>query len=134
MSRLRRNLLLAIVAVVVLYGLSVVIWAAQPLEDSVPVGVDYTLDPPAGRRVSQEVECNTLLSSSARDSSPLPTLKAQPATAPELGYQRAPCIAVQEDARKIFALNTLVALAAIVALGMFALRHRSLEPPPPVLL
>jgi hypothetical protein len=73
-------------------ALLVVLWAARPLTDTVPVGMDWTptlQQPPATQRlVSQEVECNTLFDSSARDDEPLPTLTPQPEGRAALDYQR----------------------------------------------
>ena len=82
-----------------------------------PVGVDYTAQP--ARQTYQSVECNDVLSSSARGGSPLPALKPQPATAPSLAYQRVPCAEVHREARLVLwfdiAVVVMVWAVAVVA-------------------
>jgi hypothetical protein len=87
-------------------------WALKPLEDAVPVGVD----PATGKPVSQTVECNTLFAGTAHDGN-LPVL-----TNLNFEYNRTPCVSVQSDARKIFALDTLVAVVLVGGLVVIALR------------
>lgn len=118
----RRFALIGTAAAVVWYVFIVVIWSLQPLTDSVPVGVDYTLATPAS--VSVKVDCNTLFDSAPRDSSTLPALKAQPTDSPPLSFQRSPCAVVHEHARIVFALDTAVFLAVLAGLGWFLLRNR----------
>ena len=125
MSSGRRTLLLLVSGVAIWYVATLAFWAFRPLTDAIPVGTDYTL--PAPRPVSVEVDCNTLFSSTARDSSsPLPTLKEQPATAPALEFQRTPCRLAHGQARTVFYLDTfIVSLVLLGAAGMWGWRQRS---------
>jgi hypothetical protein len=116
----RRFALIGTAAVVIWYVVILVVWAFQPLTDSVPVGVDYTLATP--KAVSVSVDCNTLFDSTPRDDSPLPALKVQPKDDAPLGFQRTPCAVVHGHARIIFAFDTAV-FAAVVA-GFIWLRIR----------
>ena len=125
---------IAFVAVLVHLALVIGLWAARPLEDSVPVGLDWSptvQDPPEPQRlVSQDVECNTLFASSARPDEPLPTLAEQPEGRPALDYQRDPCELVQRQARIVFGLDVLFTAGALTALVWITrrLRHRDVTP------
>jgi len=110
MSRTRRNLLLVAGAIGIWYIVILFTWALQPLEDSVPVGVNKDNTP-----VSVTVQCNTLFASTPHDGE-LPDLDVHQE------YNRAPCDVVQSDARKIFALDTLVAVGGVAVLVGFAVR------------
>ena len=130
MSRISKRLLAVAAAIVVYAALLVVLWAARPLTDTVPVGMDWTptlQQPPATQRlVSQEVECKTMFDSSARDDEPLPTLTPKPEGRAALDYQREPCSAVQRDARILLGLD-IVAIAAAGA-GLVLLSRRLRRP------
>ncbi|MGZ4672368.1 MAG: hypothetical protein ACXWBO_09005 [Ilumatobacteraceae bacterium] len=117
MSGTRRFALLSAGAAVIWYACILIFWALQPLSDSVPVGVDYTLKQP--KFVSMTVDCKGLFDSSSRDGSPLPALKAQPKGSPALGYQREPCGVVHRQARLVFAADTIVFLAVVSGAGWF---------------
>ena len=123
-----RRLVLAATAVVLYAVVLVTVWAARPLDDAVPVGIDWTPTtavPPAGQRLlSQDVECNTLFASSPRGDGPLPALTPQPEGRPPLEFQREPCVLVQADARRNLALNGLFVIAALGAIGYLAIRQR----------
>lgn len=122
----RRFALIGTVAVVVWYVCILVVWALQPLNDSVPVGVDYTLKSP--KAISVSVECNNLFDSSSRDGSPLPTLKVQPTDAPALAFQREPCALGHGQARIVFLIDT-AGFAAVIAFSIWlALRWRRSSP------
>jgi hypothetical protein len=126
MSRISKRLVVAIVAVI-LYAVAVtVFWAARPLTDAVPVGIDYSpllLTPPEPQRlISQDVECNTLFAGSARPDEPLPVLAVQPADRPPLEFQREPCELVHRDAQLLFGLNVVAVIVALGGLG-WALRR-----------
>lgn len=126
MSAGRRSLLVIIAAATVWYGCTLALWAFQPLHDSVPVGVDYSVQPPSD--LSVEVDCNTLFDSQARDDTPLPALKAQPDKAPALGFQREPCALVHGQAGTVFIVDTAV-FAAVLALGGWLMwRSRKARP------
>jgi len=111
-GRIRRNLLLVAGAIAIWYVVVLFTWALQPLEDSVPVGVNKDNTP-----ASVTVPCNTLFASSPHDGS-LPVLHNI-----TWEYNRTPCEVVQSDARKIFALDTLVAVVGIAALVSIAVRR-----------
>lgn len=118
----RRFALIGTVAVVVWYVVVLAVWALQPLTDSVPVGVDYTLQTP--KAVSVEVDCNTLFETSSRGDSALPALKAQAVGDPALAFQRTPCAVVHGHARVIFALNTVVFAAVVAVFLWLSIRWR----------
>ena len=118
MSNARRNLLLGAGAVVVAYLLLVVFWAVRPLDDAVPIGKNADGEPQ-----SQTVECNTLFASSVRPNEPLPTLDSLPVEIAPYEYNRTACRAVQRDARRIFALDTVFAV-------LLALRQKPGPPAP----
>jgi hypothetical protein len=118
----RRFALIASAAAVVWFVCILAFWALQPLSDSVPVGVDYTLSTPAN--VSVEVDCNTLFDSAPRPDEPLPTLATQPAGKFPLGFQREPCVLVHDQARIVFALDTVAFAAVMGGLGFVLLRGR----------
>jgi hypothetical protein len=127
MSNARRNLLLGAGAVVIAYVLLVVFWALQPLDDAVPIGKNEDNVPQ-----SQTVECNTLFDSSVRPDQPLPTLDALPAKFAPYEYNRTACHAVQRDARRIFALDTVIAVLLTIGLVLLALRQTQGGPPAPL--
>jgi hypothetical protein len=118
----RRFILIGAIGVVVWYVCVLALWALQPLSDSVPVGVDYTLKTPVN--VSVSVDCNSLFNSAPRDDSPLPELKAQPAGDPSLEHQREPCVLVQDHARIVFVLDTAVFALAMAGFAWFVMRRR----------
>ncbi len=119
MSNARRNLLLGAGAVVIAYLLLVFFWALQPLDDAVPIGLNAK-----GVPQSQTVECNTLFDSSVRPDEPLPTLATLPKENAPYRYNRTACHAVQRDARRIFALDTVLAVLGTTGLVMVALRQK----------
>ncbi len=127
MSSGRRTLLLLVSGITIWYVATLAFWAVRPLSDSVPVGVDYTLVP--ARQVSVEVDCNTVFSGTARDSSPLPALHVQPVTkppTPALEFQRTPCRLVHDQARTVFFLDTfIVALVLLGTAWLWGWRQRS---------
>ena len=112
---------------VLLFALVVGVWATRPLHESLQVGTDWTptlLVPPQGaKEVQVEVECNNLFASSPRSDAPLPALTPQPADKPPLAYPREPCVFVHSDARRAFAIDVLVVVAALATLAL--LRRRS---------
>ena len=111
---------------VVWYVLVLVFWALQPLSDSVPVGIDYTRQPPAP--VSVTVECQSLFDSTPISDEPLPPLKEQPKGAPPLDYQREPCVIVQHQARIVFAIDTAAFVAVLVGFVWLGVRRRRSAP------
>lgn len=133
MTHVPKPLRIAFVAVVLHAVLVVALWAVQPLEDNVPVGVDWSptaLVPPQNERlVSQQVACNSLFASSARPDEPLPTLVSQPEGRQPLEYQREPCELVQQQARIVFGLDVAFTIAALVGLvwSTRRLRRRDAE-------
>jgi hypothetical protein len=118
----RRFALIGTVASVVWYLCVLLFWALQPLTDSVPVGIDYTLTQP--KFVSASVHCQGLFDSAPRDLSALPVLKLQPAGKPPLGFQREPCGIVHSQARIVFAIDTVAFAAVVVCFVWLALRRR----------
>jgi len=127
MSLTRGRIAIVAAAVVLYFVVLMAVWAFQPLDDSVPVGVDWTpttaAPPKPQREVSQAVQCNTLFDDEPRDE-PLPELTPQPEGRPPLGYQREPCVLVHSDARRNMAINTVGVLAVLGALGFLAVRAR----------
>jgi hypothetical protein len=124
----RRFALIGTVASVVWYFCILFFWALQPLTDSVPVGIDYYALP-SPKFVSVSVHCQGLFDSAARDSSPLPFLKAQPVGKPPLGFQREPCGIVHSQARIVFVLDTAAFAAVVVCFVWLALRRRRASSP-----
>jgi hypothetical protein len=126
----RRALLLIVAGVTFWYVCSLAVWAFQPLQDSVPVGVDYTLAQP--REVSVSVECNTLFASAARDSSPLPALNPQPVRSPPLPpleYRRDACTSVHSQARKLLMADTALVALTLAFGGWLWRRTRRVAAP-----
>ncbi|MCB1001979.1 MAG: hypothetical protein KDB40_21985 [Acidimicrobiales bacterium] len=126
MSNSRKRLGYVVIGVVVYAVALTVFWAARPLVDDVPVGMDWTptvQDPPKAQRlVSQEVACSTLFAADARPDEPLPVLVEQPEGRDPLDFQREPCELVQRDARILFGLNVVAVLALLG--GAVAVRRR----------
>ena len=122
MSSGRRSILLVVVGVTVWYVATLAFWAGRPLPDTVPVGVDYTLEVP--RKVTADVECNTVFESAARDGSPLAPLTPQPEGAPALDYQREVCTSVHSQARALFLADTALVLLVWAAAAAYWVRSR----------
>ena len=118
----RRVALIGVGASVVWFFCVLVFWAMQPMTDSVPVGVDYTLKVPAF--VSVSVDCRSLFDSASRDDVPLPALKAQPPKTPALAFQREPCAIVHQQARIVFLLDTAAFAAVAAGFAWLTLRRR----------
>jgi hypothetical protein len=114
----RRLLLIVVACVTAWYAVTFVAWALQPQNDSVPLGVDYSLTSP--KPVTDTVECNTLFESSPRDGTagPPPTFAPQPGNAPELAYEREPCAAVHRQARGLFIANTALLVVVWILAGV----------------
>jgi hypothetical protein len=117
---------------VVLFAIAVGIWATRPLHESMHVGTDWTptllVPPQDAKEVQVEIECNSLLASSPRPDTPLPVLTPQPAGKPPLAYPREPCVFVHSDARRAFAIDVIVVLAALGTLVYLRRRsHRTSE-------
>lgn len=131
-SRVRRPVLIAAVALIGWYVIVLLLWAVQPLSDSIPVGVDRspTILVPAKpeKQISKTVECNSLFAGSARDAGPLPELPVQPDKYPALEYPRAACSAVQRDARIVFGLNTAFVLVGLAGLVIVSRRYGNESP------
>lgn len=106
---------------VALWYVAVLIWAFQPLTETMRVGIDYTATPP--KALSVTVECNSLFSSSVRSEDP-PVLTPQPEGQPELGYPREPCEFVHADARRAFVIDTVVVVLAAIGLLGYRWRRR----------
>jgi hypothetical protein len=106
-ERVRKIAIVTIAIGLVWFAISVA-WAVRPQTDSVPVGIDKSVEP-AGKPLSVDVQCNGAFDATARDGG-LPTLPAQPAGAPALEFQREPCELVHSDARLVLAINTVVLL------------------------
>jgi hypothetical protein len=136
MSRLSRTTRATLV--VVIFALAVGIWATRPLHESLHVGTDWTptllVPPQAAKEVHIEVECNNLFASSPGPDS-LPPLTPQPADKPALAYPRQPCVFVHGDARRAFAIDVFVVLAALAGLAYLRRRsHRTAATPATVVL
>jgi hypothetical protein len=123
-DRLRRTVAIALVAGTVWFAL-VIMWAVRPQTDTVPVGLDHNVTPPAA--VTQDVECNELFASSAVRGA-LPTLTPQPDTVPALDYQRRPCALVQRNGRIIFGLDVVFYLVLVAGAVVAFRRGRHGEP------
>jgi len=113
--------------VVVIFALAVGVWSTRPLHESLHVGTDWTptlLTPPqAAKEVHLDIECNNLYASSPGPDPPLAPHTPQPVDRPPLAYPRKPCVFVHSDARRAFAIDVLVVVAALAALAY--LRRRS---------
>lgn len=128
--RARRLMLFAAAGLVAWYVCVLLLWAVQPLSDSVPIGIDLSLKQP--KQVSKVVDCNSLFAGSARDSGPLPALNVQPIDADPLTYSRTACTTVQRDARIIFSLNTLFVMFALAGMAYIARRLAGQPDLPPL--
>jgi hypothetical protein len=130
MSTTAKRLRLAAVALFVYTAVLVTFWAARPLHDLVPVGIDRTpttaVPPQPEQAISQSVKCNTLFASAPRPDESLPKLRPQPKGQPALAYQRDPCPRVHSEARLVFAIDTVVVLALA---GLIAFRAARLRRP-----
>ena len=119
--------MIAAVALIAWYVIVLLLWAVQPLSDSIPVGVDRSptllVPPKPQKQISKTVDCNTLFASSAHDGSALPALPVQPERYAPLEYLRAACTAVQRDARIVFGLNTLFVLVGLAGLVLVNRRY-----------
>ncbi len=136
MALSRKRLGLAAIAVLA-YGLILVVaWASRPIEDSVPVGMDWSptvLVPPKPQQlVSQRVECNNVFAGDPRPDEPLPTLTEQPKDRPALAFQREPCKLAHADAQRNLVINSIVLIAALAALGFLARRSRRADGDSPI--
>ncbi|MEO6125647.1 MAG: hypothetical protein ABIR32_18255 [Ilumatobacteraceae bacterium] len=130
-SRFRRPVLITAVALIGWYVIVLLLWAVQPLSDSIPVSIDHSLKKyePAGRQISQQVDCNTLFAGSARDAGPLPALPVQlPGYEPMQYPPRAACVGVQRDARIVFGLNTVFVLVGLAGLVLVNRRYSNESP------
>lgn len=107
---------------VVWYLCIVVFWAAKPMNDAVPVGIDFSLSTPAF--VSVPVQCQGVFDSASRDNSPLPTLNVQPIGKPKLVFNREPCVIVHHQARIVFAVDTALFAVVVLTFGWLTLRWR----------
>ena len=92
-----------------------VVWAAQPLNDTVIVGVDED-----GRRVTADIECNTLFDGEPVDPARLAVIEA---IGPAIADQE-PCQSVHSQARLLAVLNVLLAIAVIAGALAVAARSR----------
>jgi hypothetical protein len=81
-------------------------WAASPVSDSVPTGLDKNKAPTA-----QTVDCDSPLSGNAKSSGPLPVLPAG------RSYERTPCALPHKNYRIIFAIDIAVVLAVVIVLA-----------------
>jgi hypothetical protein len=126
--QLRRRWPLFAVLLACLWFGSIVVWATRGFVDEVPVGTDYNLAPPAD--VDAEVPCNSPLSSTVRDSEPLPVLAPQPADHPPLAYTREPCITRRSAARRALAIDAVVFIAVIAAVVVLGRRQATHQPEP----
>ena len=128
MSATAKRLRLAAVALFVYSVVLLTFWAARPLHDLVPVGIDRTptvaVPPQPEQAISQSVECNSLFASEPRPGESLPKLKPQPKGQPALAYQRDPCQHVHSEARLVFVIDSFVVLALIGLLAFRAVRLR----------
>ena len=123
-----KPLRIAFVAVIVHFALVVGLWAVRPLEDSIPVGLDWSptvANPPEPQRLlSQDVECHSLFDSSPRPDEPLPVLPVQPEGKPALAFQRKPCELVHSQARIVFGIDVLFTAGTLAALVWIGRRLR----------
>jgi hypothetical protein len=112
--------------VLAVFSLALAVWAIRPLHESMYVGTDWTptllVPPEPSQDVYQEVTCNSLLSDAGPHGA-LPSLTPQPADKPPLAYPREPCTFVHSDARKTFAIDVVLVLAAFGTLAYLARRN-----------
>ena len=104
------------VAVLALWCVVALAWAARPVTDAVPLTPKPA--PEADAPDNLDVGCNSFLSSSARDDSPLPT--------PPDGFSlaRTPCERQHTEGRVLVGLNLVVVVVGLaVALPAWR-RHR----------
>jgi hypothetical protein len=105
---------LAIIVLAVWFVVALV-WAGRPVTDAVPL--DPKPAPDATVPDTFEVECNSFLSSSARDDTPPPT--------PPEGYSlaRTPCEGQHTEGRVLLGINLLVVVVGL-ALAIPTWRRR----------
>lgn len=113
-------------AVLALWYVAVLVWAYRPLSETMRVGIDYRAEPPSALSVT--VECDSIFSSTSR-SAELPVLPSQPDGQPPLAFPREPCEFVRSDARRAFAVDTIVVVLAGATLLWFGVRHRRRDEP-----
>jgi hypothetical protein len=93
------------VVVLLVWGVVAVVWASRPITDEVPL----TPRPAAESDVPDTlaVQCNSFLSSSARDDTPLPT--------PPEGFSlsRTPCESQHTEGRILLGINLLVVVVGL---------------------
>jgi hypothetical protein len=134
MSATAKRLGLAAAVIAVYFVLLIAVWAARPLHDSVPVGIDRTptnaVPPEPEQAVFQRVECNSVIDRDARSDEALPTLKPQPEGLQALAYQREPCTLVHSEARTLLAINGLLVAVLLGLLAFLAMRSRLSRPSP----
>lgn len=99
--------------VVGLWYLVVLIWAFQPLSETLQVGLDVTATPPSQHSVT--VQCNSAFASTIR-SEELPVLPPQPEGQQPLAFPREPCQFVRSDARRALVIDTVVLVVAAAGL------------------
>jgi hypothetical protein len=116
--------MLVIGGIVILWYLSVVIWATRPLHEVLMVGTDYTATTP--QQVVVEVECASPFSN-AGVTGDLPQLTPQPADRQPLGFPREPCRFVHSDARMVLLLDTAV-LALVLGILAYLWRRAAKAP------
>ena len=106
--------MVAIVLLVVWFA-AVLMWALQPVDDSVPTGIVNN------QQTSQTVHCDSPVSGNDGPRGPIPS-------PPEgRAYERTPCTQVHAQYRTLFWIDSALAFVALALL--FAVRRRPADTP-----
>ena len=126
MSRRTRILVWVGVALVAWFAFVTIRWAAQPLDDTMAVGLDAKT-----AMVYRHVECSTLFDSNALGGKPLPVLETPEGVEQQWAFPRSPCALVQDQARLLFGIDVATfVLGAAALIAVFVRPRRPFSPWP----
>ncbi len=121
MSRVRAAPAVA-VSVTVWFLIVLLLWAVRPLSGMVQAGIDYTVEPP--RAVSVRVHCNSLFADEPGTGGSLPEFPPQPDGRAALAVPVEPCAIIHADARRAFAVDTIVLILVLGGVAAYFARGK----------